>query len=110
MRTTFYTLALLGAAAVNAVPLGHTDYSFAQTYAYDDAKATSLAEGSADSKSRALVATELKAVTDAECQVLENGVVMQIQSPECQLKKVASADQLILGAVSQLGAQAKQLE
>jgi hypothetical protein len=52
------------------------------------------------------VPTDAKTITDAACEQLQGGVVVRLNTPECQLVKKPSADTLIMGAVQQLGKQA----
>ena len=105
MKTHFF--AALLAAGISAVNLQTYDAHFNQfaQIAEEEAgkKATSLAEGAS------YVATDAKTITDAACEQVQNGVVVRLNTPECQLVKKPSADTLIMGAVQQLGKQAQEL-
>ena len=95
MRTQLFAAALLG-LTVNAASLIGNNNVYAQI---DDesAQASSLAEGAS------YVPTAATTITDAACEQLQGGVVVRLNTPECQLVKKPSADTLIMGAVQQLG-------
>lgn len=101
MRTQLFAAALLG-LTVNAASLIGNNNAYAQI---DDesAQASSLAEGAS------YVPTAATTITDAACEQMQGGVVVRLNTPECQLVKKPSADTLIMGAVQQLGKQAQEL-
>ena len=101
MKTNFFAAAMI-AAGVSAVSLQTYDNfnQFAQIEDDSTTKANSLAEGAS------YVPTDAKTITDAACEQLQGGVVVRLNTPECQLVKKPSADTLIMGAVQQLGKQA----
>lgn len=69
----------------------------------DQKKSNSLAEGAS------FVATDATTVTDAHCEELQNGVVVRLDTPECQLVKKPSSDAMLIGAVDQIGKQARDI-
>ncbi len=95
MKAHFF--AALLAAGISAVNLQDYDAHFNQfaQIAEEETskKATSLAEGAS------YVATDAKTITDAACEQIQGGVVVRLNTPECQLVKKPSADTLIMGAV-----------
>jgi len=83
MRTIFYAAALLGVSA-SAIHINN-EYlvnEFAQIG--EDSKTNSLATASSESSAAV--------ITDANCETIENGIVIRSSTPECQLVKKPSAD------------------
>lgn len=107
MKVSFFTAALLGLTSyqqVAAVQLQGHDIDFAD---YE------LAEigGSGDAEPHA--ASEVQALTDAECEQTVNGVVLRLDTPECNQVAPAPSptpSELALKAVAELGSKASQLE
>ena len=80
MRTIFYAAALLGASA-SAIHINN-DYMVNEFAQISETKTNSLADASANAA----------VITDANCETLENGIVIRSSTPECQLVKKPSAD------------------
>ena len=90
-------IALSSAVAVNAVaPMAP---SFAQVNAFDDSHESAVSTSLAEGQGASYVPTSAKTITDAACEQMQGGVVVRLNTPECQLVKKPSADTLIMGAV-----------
>ena len=64
----------------------------------------SLAEGAS------YIATDATTITDAQCEELQNGIVVRLNTPECQLVKKPSSEAMLIGAVDQIGKQARDIQ
>jgi len=94
MKTIFFAATLHVASAVKMQQNMNQYHALDLAQIADQQASNSLAEGASFT------------AADADCEVVENGIVVRSSTPECQLVKKPSADAMIMGAVGQLGKQA----
>jgi len=94
MKTIFFAATLHVATAVKMSHNMNQYHASGLAQIADQQASNSLAEGASFT------------ATDADCEEVQNGIVVQATTPECQLVKKPSADAMIMGAVGQLSKQA----